>query len=158
MLIQFEADALIAMQKKLAIKREVYDFPLPGGTLIIPIVSWDKIESFLVDVNRRTIRLTKCTYQERHQGMIILVRLDINGSPHPNPRVVNTPSAQLEPYNGQTIPCPYLHLYVEGFMDKWAIPTPPKEFPRIEDICATLNDFFHYCNIAEPPLVQRSMF
>ena len=157
MITQSEADALIAMQKKTA-KAEIYNFPLPGEMLIIPIVSWDKIESFLVDVNRRTIRLTKCTYQERYQGMIILVRLDIDGSPHLNPEVVDISLPYLKPYNGQTIPCPHLHLYVEGFMDRWAIPSPSKKFPRIENICATLNDFFHYCNIADPPLVQRSIF
>jgi len=27
------------------------------------------------------------------------------------------PLPYLTPYNGQTIDCPHLHLYVEGFMD-----------------------------------------
>lgn len=155
MLTQSEADALIDMEKKRA-KEEMYNFPLAGETLTIPIISADERESFLIDINRGSIRLSKCTYQERRQGIIILVRLDIGGPPHCNPEVANIPLPYLKPYNRETIPCPHLHLYVEGFMDKWAIPVP--EFPRTNDICATLDNSFRYCNVTEPPLVQRSLF
>ena len=158
MLTQSEADVLIAMQKK-HIKEEIFDFPMPGEILTIPIISIDERESFLIDVNRKgKIRLTKCTYQERNQGIIILTRLDVDGSPHSNPEVINVPLSCLQPYNGQTIRCPHLHLYVQGFMVKWAIPAPSEKFPRTEDICATLDDFFRYCNVIELPSVQRSLF
>ena len=157
MLTQSEADALIAMQKKRA-KEEMYNFPMAGKTLTIPIISVDERESFLIDINRGSIRLTKCTYQERHQGIIILTRLDVDGPPHSNPEVINVPLSCLQPYNGQTIHCPHLHLYVEGFMAKWAIPAPSEKFPRTEDISVTLDDFFHYCNVIELPSVQRSLF
>lgn len=153
---QSEADALIDLQKKRA-EKKVYNFPLPGEILIIPITSMDERESFLIDINRGSIRLTKCTYQERYQRIIILVRLDVDGPSHPNPEVMNVPLPYLEPYNGQTISCPHLHLYVEGFMDKWAIPSPSEKFPRTEGICATLGDFFRYCNVIEPPSVQRTL-
>jgi len=127
--------------------------------LTIPIVSIDERESFLIDVNRKgRIRLTKCTYQERYRGIIILVRLDIDGQPHTNPEVSSVPLAYLVPYNGRTIQCAHLHLYVEGYMDRWAIPAPSEKCPRTEDICAILDDFFRYCNVIELPLVQRSLF
>ncbi|MBT9151712.1 MAG: hypothetical protein DDT40_01908 [candidate division WS2 bacterium] len=157
MLTQSEADALIDLQKKRA-EKEVYNFPLPGKILIIPITSMDERESFLIDINRGSIRLTKCTYQERYQRIIILARLDVDGPPHSNPEVMNVPFSYLAPYNGQTIFCPHLHLYVEGFMDKWAVPAPSDKFPITEDIGVTLDDFFRYCNVIEPPLVQRSLF
>ena len=157
MLTQSEADALIAVQKKRA-KEEMYNFPMPGKTLTIPIISVDERESFLIDINRGSIRLAKCTYQERHQGIIILTRLDVDGPPHSNPEVINIPLSCLQPYNGQTIPCPHLHLYVEGFMAKWAIPAASEKFPRTENIYATLDDFFRYCNVIELPSVQRSLF
>ena len=156
MLTQSEADALIDMRKKLA-KKEVYNFPPAGEILTIPIISVDERESFLIDINRGSIRLTKCTYQERYQRIITLVRLDIDGPPHPKPEVVNIPFPHLEPYNGQTIPCPHLHLYVEGFMDKWAIPSPSEKFPRTTDLVAILADFFRYCNVVELPAIQRGM-
>jgi len=126
--------------------------------LSIPIVSLDKRESFLIDVNRRKIRFTRCSYQERHQGIIILVRLDVDGSSHPNPEVSEVPISYLEPYNGEIIDCPHLHIYVEGFMDKWAIPTPIDRFSRTNDIYVTLYDFFEYCHIVEPPIIQGRLF
>jgi len=154
---QSEADALTNMQKKYA-RKEVYNFPSAGEALTIPIISMDERESFLIDVYRGSIRLTKCTYQERYQEIIILVRLDVDGPPHSNPEVVNIPLPYLKPYNGQAISCPHLHIYVEEFMDRWAIPAPSEKFPRTEDIYATLDDFFRYCNVIELPLVQRSLF
>lgn len=157
MLTQFEADALIDMRKKRA-KEEMYNFPLAGEILTIPIISVDERESFLIDISRGRIRLTKCTYQERYQGIIILARLDVDGPPHSNPEVVNIPLPYLEPYNGQSIPCPHLHLYVEGFAVRWAIPTSSDKFPRATDLDATLDDFFRYCNVIELPLVQRRLF
>lgn len=157
MLTQAEADALIVMPKK-RVGNQVFDFPMAGEALSIPVVSTDGRESFLVDISRGRIRLTKCSYQERYQGVIILVRLDIDGRPHTNPSLRNVPLSYLESYNGQTINCPHLHLYVEGFMDKWAIPAPSDVFSRTNDIYGTLYDFFDYCKIIEPPIVQRSLF
>lgn len=158
MLTQPEADTLITMAKKKSTD-ERYDFPSSGEILTIPVVSIDERESFLIDVNRKgRIRLTKCTYQERYRKMIILVRLDIDGSPHTNPEVDTIPLSYLTPYNGQTIYCPHLHLYVEGFMDKWAIPAPSDKFPETGDLYRTLKDFFRYCNIIDPPIIQRGLF
>jgi hypothetical protein len=157
-LTQSEADSLISLEKKRT-TRDIFNFPQSGEFLTIPIVSLDEREAFLIDINRKgRIRLTKCTYQERYRGMVILVRLDINGSPHPNPEVSNVPLSYLLHYNGQTVQCPHLHLYVEGFMDRWAIAAPPDKFPNTRDLNATLDDFFHYCNIIEPPIIQRGLF
>ena len=117
MLTQSEADALINLPKK-SNSNENYSFPNPGENLTISIISLDEHEKFLIDVNRGSIRLSKCTYQERYQQMIILIRLDVDGPPHSNPKVVNTPLSIFEPFNGKVIECPHLHLYVEGFMDK----------------------------------------
>jgi len=155
MLTQNEADALITLPKK-SNSSEKYRFPYPGDILTIPIISLDEHEKFLIDVNRGSIRLSKCTYQERYQQMFILIRLDVDGPPHSNPEVVNVPLSILESFNGKVIECPHLHLYVEGFMDKWAIPAPDTEFNRIDFLYQTLQDFFRYCNILEPPNVHWS--
>ena len=152
MLTQSEADNLINISKmKESNDSDSYGFPRPGEKLTIPIISHDEQENFLIDVSRARIRLTKCTYQERYQQMVILVRLDLDGPPHTNPEVVSVPLPYLMPHNGQTIDCPHLHLYVEGFMDKWAIPAPNDEFPDTTNLYTTLQNFFHYCNIVEPP-------
>lgn len=156
MLTQSEADALTAMPKKRA-DDESYSFPHSGQVLSVPIISDDGREPFLLDLYRGRIRLTKCTFQERYRKTIVLVRLDIDGRPHTNPEVSSVPVSYLGPHNGQTIQCPHLHLYVEGFNDTWAIPVPIDRFPQTDDLYRTLDDFFCYCNIAEPPIIQRGL-
>jgi hypothetical protein len=152
MLTQSEADALITLPKTKN-SNDSYDFPFPGDFLKIPIISQDEQENFLIDISRGRILLTQCTYQERYQTVIILIRLDVDGPPHSNPEVVYVPLPYLTPYNGQTIDCPHLHLYVEGFMTKWAIPAPNDEFPDTTNLYKTLQDFFQYCNVVETPKI-----
>ncbi len=47
--------------------------------------------------------------------------------------------------------------YVEGFMDKWAIPAPNDKFGNTSDLYKTLQDFFGYCNVIDPPTIQKSI-
>ena len=71
--------------------------------------------------------------------------------------LISNPLPYLVPYNGQTIDCPHLHLYVEGFMDKWAIPVPNDKFPDTADLYGTLQDFFQYCNVVGRPKIDRGL-
>ncbi len=157
MITQSEADMLIAIPKEHRENRE-YDFPSPGELLSIPILSLDERENFILNINRSNIKLTKCSYQERVQKTIVLVRIDVNGPPHTNPNVHKVPVSFAENYNGKTIECPHLHLYVEGFMDKWAIPIPKDNFPNTNNIYDTLYDFFRYCNIVKTPIIHKGVF
>jgi hypothetical protein len=43
-------------------------------------------------------------------------------------------------------------------MDKWAIPGPEDIFPNSDDLYKTLDDFFRYFNIIEPPIVNKGAF
>ena len=156
MITQTEAEHLMAMPKK-RLNNDPHNFPLAGEALTIPMKSVDDREQFLLDVSRGSISL-KCTYQSRYQKTIVLVRVDLNGPPHTNPTVDEPPLLTLEPHNGETLAGKHIHLYVEGYMDKWAIPLPEDKFPRSDDIFATLDDFFKYCNVVEPPTVQRGLF
>ena len=157
MLTQVEANVLLFLPKKKKTD-ERYEFPLAGSVLNIPIISMDGRHAFDVDINRGRIRLTKCTYQERHHSVIILARLDVDGPPHTNPLVRSVPLPYLAAHNGATIPCPHLHQYVAGYMDRWAIPAPAATFPSTVDIVRTLDDFFAFCNVTEPPVVVRGLF
>ena len=85
MINQEEANHLMNLEKK-KVSNETYSFPSTNDYLEIPIVSIDGRENFLLDVNRKgTIRLNKCTYQERYEKIYILIRVDLNGPPHTNP-------------------------------------------------------------------------
>jgi hypothetical protein len=141
---QAEADALITMEKQ-CVENKSWLFPEPGGRLAISLVSTDKRENFILDITRAQIRLTKATYQNRVRQAIILMRLDLDGSPHRNP-------------DDQEIPCPHLHIYREGYGDKWAFPAPPERYPNVKDLFSTLDAFMRHCNIANPPLIEKGLF
>ena len=143
-LIQEEADGLIAMAK-FRFNNDVSDYPGMGGVLTVPLISQDRREHFLLDISRGRIDLLKGKYQSRGRQVVVLVRLDFGGSPHRNP-------------DEREIGCPHLHLYREGHGDKWAMPVPTEHFPNLDDLWQTLSDFMTYCNIVEPPTINRGLF
>ncbi|MDZ4780392.1 MAG: hypothetical protein SGJ19_09080 [Planctomycetia bacterium] len=157
MFTQAEANSLIALPKKAA-SDVSFQFPRPGKGLAIPLVSMDDRLSFLLDIGRGRIRLTKCTYQNRYEQVTILVRLDLDGPPHTNPSVEAVPLEYLAIHNGAVVPCPHLHIYVAGFGDRWAIPAPESSFPATPDLFATLDHFMQYCNVVEPPVIEKVLF
>jgi hypothetical protein len=91
------------------------------------------------------IDLTKGTYQNRARAVLILVRLDFGGRPHRNP-------------DGEEVTSPHLHLYREGYGDKWAIAVPLHEFPHLTDRRRSVHDFMRYCNIVTPPFIDMGLF
>ena len=143
-LTQNEADKLMAMEKR-AVDEKEWLFPAPGDRVAIPLTSLDKRESFMLDVTRAQIKLTKATYQNRARAAIILMRLDLDGPPHRNP-------------DGVEISCPHLHIYREGYGDKWAIPAPLATYTNTLDRFSTFEAFMQQCNITTPPKIQKGLF
>jgi hypothetical protein len=143
-LTQAEADALIAMEKR-RLDDTRWDYPGLGGSISVPLVSKDKRETFLLDVSRGKIDLLKGTYQNRARQVVVLVRLDFGGQPHRNP-------------DDQEIPSPHLHVYREGYGDKWAVSVPEEQFPDVTDLWRLLQDFMKFCNITEPPFIEKGLF
>jgi len=141
---QVEADVLIAMPK-IRTSDEPWNYPSLGGAISIPLVSPDKRENFLLDIRKGRIDLSKGSYQNRSRQVIILVRIDFGGSVHRNP-------------DGAEVPCPHLHAYREGYGHKWAMPLPANLFPDAVDVMNLLDAFMRYCNIVEPPIIQRGLF
>lgn len=141
---QAEADALMKMEKHRSDDTQ-WDYPDLGRHVTIPLTSADRREPFLLDLRKGSINLTKGTYQTRARQIVILARLDFGGAPHRNP-------------DGEEIASPHLHLYREGFGDKWAIPVPSEHFSSPNDAWQMLEDFMRYCNITKPPMIQRGLF
>lgn len=142
--IQAEADALIALEKVKADEIQ-YMYPGMGGSTVVPLVSVDRSEEFFLDVRRGRIDLAKVTYQNRARQIVILARLDLGGAPHRNP-------------DGAELPCPHLHVYREGYGDKWAFGLSPEQFPNPSDLWSTLQDFLQYCNITDANVIDRGLF
>ena len=143
-LTQTEADALLAMEKH-RVDETRHQFPTLGGSIVVPLISANKRENFLLDVARGRINLKKVTYQNRARTVVILARLDIDGPPHENP-------------DGQEVLCPHLHTYREGYGDKWATLAPLMAFPRTNDLWGSLTDFMAFCHITETPFIERDLF
>jgi len=140
MLTQAEADHFIQIAKH---------FVLPPASISIPagfddtfeLASLDDREKFLLDVWRGTLRLTKLRFQNRVRTVVVLVRLDVDGAPHTNP-------------DGEKLSGTHLHLFKEGFEDKWAYPVDPKVFTLLSDPGTTFQEFCAFCKIESPPPVQ----
>ena len=143
-LTQAEAEALMALEKR-RIDTTEWNYPDFGGRVTVPLVSVDGRESFLLDLRRARINLAKGTYQNRGRQIVVLARLDFGGAPHRNP-------------DGEEIESPHLHLYREGFGDKWAFPVPSNHFPDLDDPWQTLEDFMRFCKVVEPPVIRRGLF
>lgn len=141
-LAQTEADALFRLEKIRADDGR-YQFPDTGGRLELPLASVSGRESFSLDISRRRIVL-HVKYQLRARQTAVLLRLDFN-APHKNP-------------DDEEIGVPHLHVYREGFGDKWAYPVPEGMLTNPEDAWSSLQDFMRYCNITKPPLIERGLF
>lgn len=144
LLLQSDAEKLIAMPKR-SVDGNPHVFPAPGEKMRISLTSVDRTEDFQLDVRRSRIDLAQITYQARARQVVVLVRLDVDGPPHRNP-------------DGEIIPCPHLHIYQEGYGDKWAHPIPEDRFSNVANPYQTLTDFMVHCNVVELPIIQGGLF
>ena len=142
-LTQEEADRLLELAK-VRTSAEQVEWPT-GAKVIVLLKSNDGREEFLLDVATYLIKLSKITLQNRARTTSILVRLDIDGRPHRNPDDVEITS-------------PHIHLFREGYNDKWAYPVPSEKFRDLSDRAKTLEDFFRFCNVVEPPHFRFGLF
>lgn len=132
-LSQDEADALIKTPKRLL--EVVNRFPEPGEKIILEAISDNYNDKFLVDINRGSIVLFKCSYHLRVRTAIGLVRLDTHQTrKHQNP-------------DGTVIGAPHLHIYREGYGLKWAqLISDDLNLPN--NLIDILHWFFTYCKIS----------
>lgn len=100
------------------------------------LIAADVREVFVLDVRRRAIEFGKYTFQNRVRTTIALARLDIGGARHRNP-------------DGEYVDCPHLHIYREGYGDKWAY-----ALPQAFAGCTSPEDYFFafldWCNVEKP--------
>ncbi len=137
---QEEADYLLAMEKR-RVDEVVTPFPLHGKQIVLHLQSLDLRENFLLDLSRGRRKELRVKLQTRARTEIRLVRLDLGGRPHRNE-------------DGTVVQPPHLHLYREGFHDRWAIAPTSDRFSDLGDLQVTLDDFMRFCNIVQPPDIR----
>ena len=156
---QEEAIRLFQM-KKLPVKSIAFVYPHEGEKIEIELQSQDKRFSFSADINRSGNKAKKFILQNRTNKVYILRRLDFIGSPHRNPPE-EIEDEFLSQYAGKEIQCPHLHIYQEGFNDKWAIPLSDVIDFKInneDDLYEIMKKFFNYCNIDQLKFQPLGLF
>lgn len=148
MLTQFEADTLMALTKRFVDPPSAFSIP-PGADDRYELAAVTGREKFILDVQRGTLRVSRLTLNERVRTSIVLVRLDIDGRPHTNP-------------DGSSVGRSHLHLYREGFEERWAIPMHAAkgqdgklQFPEKLDHAQLFRAFCAFCKIENPPMFQE---
>lgn len=141
-LSQNDAETLLRMEK-VRVSDDPFQFPDLGGRIEVPLSSRDHREAFSLDINRKRISL-KTGYQARGRQVVVLARLDF-AAPHRNP-------------DGTEVGVPHLHLYREGYGDRWAVPLPEGLLGDPNDAWKVLQDFMAYCRIVEAPNLVRGLF
>ena len=144
---QSTVNYLIKLNKRIV--DSCISFPFSNDKLTINVQSIDGSETFLLDINRAgSIRISRCTFQERYNVTIPLVRLDLDESkPHQNP-------------DGQVIKGPHIHIYKKGYGDRWAYlisDINPCPFSNTSDLLTSFIEFCSYCNISNIPAIQGSI-
>lgn len=139
-LTQIEADALLSMKKSFD-DMQVLELPTNAIDQSHGLTSDDGREKFVLDIWRSGFRLRKYTLNHRSRAVYILARIDVDGPPHKNP-------------DSEIIPCPHIHIYKEGYGDKWAYPLSEVGLKNPTDIVDCLNVFSKFCNIVELPPIQ----
>jgi hypothetical protein len=134
-LSDIEFQRLLDLQKRFDnLKRIV--LPVAGKSVRFDIVCEEPDAQFILDFDRSGRIELKHKTQLRYHTAVVLVRIDINAPPHMNP-------------DDQLIGRNHIHLYREGYDDKWAYDI-SSVIPRYHD-GVTVTEIFQlfcaYCRI-----------
>lgn len=151
-LTQAEADLLLNLRKR------TYPGTVLELTTSMPmdmdwdLVSHDRREEFILTIERGRRKTIRLKFQTRARSVIVLARLDIDGSPHRNPTT--------QPYRpGELLTASHLHLYREGFDDRVAYllnEVPSFAFSFTDDESA-LTQFLLFSAVDPIPSIQRGI-
>ncbi|MDD4095302.1 MAG: hypothetical protein PHP22_03555 [Oscillospiraceae bacterium] len=127
---QDEADRLMGLNK---IIDKTIQFPPQNKMAVYEASAIQGPEEFEVRVNRKgRLELFRCTFQESFLKKTILVRVDLDeDKPHLNP-------------DREKIVGPHIHLYREGYDDRWAFLI-NDHIPQISMDSNLIDNFKHFC-------------
>lgn len=144
MITQNEFNVLLEMEK--IFDKQNPQLPSAGEKISYSLHDISNSKHFDLDIDRRGKIEMKSKLQNRYEKSTVLVRLEINSRPHMNP-------------DGEIIGRNHIHVYKEGFDDRWAY--------ELKDILPNLNDsllltdyfevFCNYCHIELPKNMQSTM-
>lgn len=101
-------------------------------------------EIFMLDFYRGSFELLKYTLNKRYRQTTIMLRYD-NGGRHTNP-------------DGVTFDGRHVHLYREGYNDKFAFPVSEIGVTNTDSMDIVFNKIMHFCNVKSFPTIEVPMF
>lgn len=141
-LSQSEFDYLMNQEKRFEDESTILLGPAP--------LQWSKKiqststkDTFSLDFYRGTFRLEKYTYNHRFKQTTVLMRFDSYGE-HSNP-------------DGERISGHHVHIYKEGFGDKFAYPASNYGIESSDTIEVVMQKILVYCNIKIIPPIEIPM-
>ena len=141
MISQTEADKLINEDKYFCENDKLIIAGNKSLKIVRNLKSINSQNEFVLNMDRGKIELSKIKYQTRHKATnAILFRLDTTGPRHQNP-------------DGNFVECPHIHIYKEGYNDKWAYPLDSKAFKNPFDLAQILKDFLEFFNVKDIPQI-----
>lgn len=145
MITQEEFELLHQIEKYLDIGEVGIEWPKKGKNLAVPCYSKDNRESFEITINRGKIEVRKINYQQLYsQDKSILFRIDNIGPRHQNP-------------DGNYIDCPHIHIYKEGYGDKWAYSLNEIIGIVTENPIELFEAFLKYINVTDTPHIEYQL-
>lgn len=142
MLTQDEFERLHKLEKYLDVDSQGIIWPQRGKKLNISCFSKDNKEQFEININTSKIKIEKVTYQQLYIDKTILFRIDYDGPRHINP-------------DGTFVECPHIHIYKEGWGDKWAYPLSDYINIPNADILVLFKKFLEYINVIDIPNITN---
>lgn len=109
-----------------------------------PLTAPETKDKFLLDFRRSGFELAKYTYNKRYRQTIILVRY-CNAGRHTNP-------------DGEKFIGPHVHLFREGFEDKFAFPISAIGIDDGDRINIVLEKLLTFCNVTARPMVTPPLY
>lgn len=144
-LTQREANTLIEIEKLLT-STDTVRFPERRETKLYPVHYHRenrRYDDMTISAYRGNKNPQKVSFRLLYSQCIILLRIDTEDpTPHENPD-----KTRIEPFE------PHIHIYKEGYGDKFAYPL-PKEFTNADDIIGLFMEFLAYSHIINLNLVH----
>ncbi len=140
---QMEFEFLLAQEEEFNLLDPIKLGPAPQQW-VRQIKSIETKDIFLLDFYRGSFELTKYTYNNRYRQSIILLRYDSKGR-HTNP-------------DGELLDGPHVHIYREGFNDKFAFPISEVGVDLVDTMEIVLAKILRFCNVNKIPSIEVPMF
>ena len=148
MLTQDEADALLALPKKIVSSSVALPGPGNHGRVELESIGHPPGEhphKFVIHITRARRLANKFSLHLQTASDEFLVRVDTGTvKSHFNPS--KAPAFRLQALAGQKVPTPHLQRYVESQNAFWAEPPPNPPFTNPNDLPTTWTGFLTYCN------------